>query len=226
MNTRRFSLSRLMAVGTACPVFVALALLFPGCSSSKSRVVLYCAQDQEFAELVFDDFRKQTGLTIAPHYDTEANKSVSIYEELVREKDRPRCDVHWNNEILSTIRLQRQGLLEPYVSPAGKPYPNWTKATDHTWQAFAARARVLLVNTKMVPEGDRPRSILDLTDARWKGKVAMAKPQFGTTATQTACLYEVLGPDVAEKFYRDLAANDVRIVPGNKQAAEARSEER
>ena len=80
---------------------------------------------------------------------------------------------------------------------------------------------MLIVNTNLVPEADRPKSLLDLTDPKWKGKVAIAKPQFGTTATQAACLFEVLGPDAARAFYRGLKANDVQIVPGNKQAAEA-----
>jgi iron(III) transport system substrate-binding protein len=193
----------------------------PSTSSTPSRVVLYCAQDREFAEDLLAEYTKSTGIEVAPKYDTEADKSVSLYEELVREKQRPRCDVHWNNEIIATIRLRRLGLLEPYESPSAKPYPDWTKASDHTWQSFASRARVLLVNTKLVPEKERPRSILDLTNPRWSGKVALAKPQFGTTATQAACLFEVLGPEAAEKFYIDLAANKVRIVPGNKQAAES-----
>jgi iron(III) transport system substrate-binding protein len=129
--------------------------------------------------------------------------------------------VHWNNEILSTIRLQRQGLLEPYASPAAAPYPDWARAADHSWHAFAARARVLLINTKLVPDAAaRPRSLLDLTAPRWQGQVAMAKPQFGTTATQAACLFEVLGPAKARAFYLGLKANGVRLVPGNKQAAE------
>ncbi len=75
--------------------------------------------------------------------------------------------------------------------------------------------------SKLVREEERPKSLLELTRPKWKGRVAMAKPLFGTTATQAACLFEALGPDVAERFYRDLAANDVKIVPGNKQAAEA-----
>src|SRR5262245_5399999 len=99
-----------------------------GCKSTPSRGVLYCAQDREFAEAVLPDFTRQTSLQVAPKYDTEADKSVSLYEELVREKDRPRCDVHWNNEILATIRLRRLGLLEPYEPPASKPFPDWAKA--------------------------------------------------------------------------------------------------
>ncbi len=141
-------------------------LLLTGCSETKPRVVLYSAQDPEFAEEVLPDFTRRTGLQVSTKYDTEANKSVSLYAELIQEKNRPRCDVHWNNEVLATIRLARQGLLEPYQSPSAEGYPPWTKAKDHTWQAFAARARVLLVNTKMVPDVEkRPRSLLDLTDA-------------------------------------------------------------
>src|SRR5262245_12190828 len=200
---------------------LALASLFStGCPSSESRVVLYCAQDREYAESVLADFTAATGLAVSPKFDTEAQKSVGLYQELVREAARPRCGVFWNNEILNTIRLQRQGLLEPYESPAAASYPEWTRARDHTWQAFAARARVLIVNTTLVPEGARPRSVLDLADPKWKGKVAIAKPQFGATATQAACLFDVLGPDAAKTFYRGLKANDVTVVPGNKQVAE------
>jgi iron(III) transport system substrate-binding protein len=192
----------------------------PGCGSQKARVVLYCAQDQEFADQVLGEFIHGTGLKVDPKFDTEADKSVSLYVELVNEKARPRCDVHWNNEILSTIRLQRQGLLEPYRSLSAAPYPASARARDDTWHAFAARARILIINTNQVREADRPRSLLDLTDARWKGRMAMAKPQFGTSATQAACLFEVLGRERARNYYLGLRENDVKIVPGNKQVAE------
>ncbi len=199
--------------------FAILALLASGCTKPAERVVVYCAQDREFAEGVFADFQRESKLAVAPKFDTEANKSVGIAVELEAEAARPRADVHWNNEILATIRLARKGLYEPYESSATAPFPDWTKAKDKTWQAFAARARVLIVNTNIVPEAERPKSLFDLTNPKWKGQVAMAKPQFGTTATQAACLFEVLGPDAAKKYFRDLKANGVQLVAGNKQSA-------
>jgi iron(III) transport system substrate-binding protein len=205
--------------GWVVGVCVGLAGL-AGCPKAAPRVVLYCAQDREFAEGLLGDFRRETGLEVTPKFDTEANKSVSLYNELVAEKGRPRCDVFWNNEILSTLRLQRQGLLEPYASPSARAYPDWARAADHTWHAFAARARVLIVNTRLVKEGERPKSLLDLTQPRWRGRVVMAKPQYGTSATQAACLFEVLGPDRAKEWYRGLKANGVQVAPGNKQVAE------
>jgi iron(III) transport system substrate-binding protein len=198
-----------------------LLLALAGCGPpARPRVVLYCAQDREFAEQILDAFNRRHDGDVVPRFDTEANKSVSLYEDLVREARRPRCDVHWNNEILATIRLQRQGLLEPYDSPSARPYPEACKAKDHTWTAFAARARILLVNTERVKRDEFPKSLLDLTQPRWRGRAAMAKPQFGTSATQAACLFQVLGKEKAEAYYRGLRANDVQIVAGNKQVAE------
>src|SRR5579859_3344854 len=200
----------------------AICIISSGCGNSEEtskRVVVYCAHDREFAEDILEDFTRQTGLKVAVTYDTEANKAVGLYEDLVREKARPRCDVHWNNEILATIRLQEQGILQPYRSPAGEPFPKAFKAADHSWHAFAARARILLINTKLVSKKDRPQSLRDLTGPAWRGKMAMAKPQFGTTASEAACLFQAWGPEKARAFYKALHENGVHLVAGNKQVA-------
>lgn len=194
-------------------------LALSGCRS-KPRAVLYCAQDREFATGVLADFTAETGIEVAPKFDTEAAKSVVHYNEIVAEKGRPRCDVFWNNEILNTIRLQKQGLLEPYETPSVKDYPGWAKAKDHTWHAFAGRARVLLVNTDIVPEEHFPKSILDLAHPRFLKMAVMAKPLAGTTATHAACLFAALGEEKAKDFFTKLKANGVNLAPGNKQAAE------
>jgi iron(III) transport system substrate-binding protein len=197
---------------------------FAGCSQQQ-RVVLYSAQDKEFADQILADFEKQTSLPVTAHYDSEANKSVGLYDDLIREAKQPRCDVHWNNEILGTIRLQRQGILDPYDSPAAKAFPAAFRASDQSWTAFAGRARVLILNTKLlqergIGEAQWPKSLLDLTHPRWKGQVALSKPVAGTSATQAACLFQAWGKDKAVQWYRDLKANDVKLVAGNKQSAE------
>jgi iron(III) transport system substrate-binding protein len=198
-------------------------LLSTGCGqSAQPHVVLYCGQDREFADDVLKAFTDQTGIRVEVRGDTEADKSVSLYESIVREAKHPRCDVFWCNELLNTIRLQRQGLLTAYASPSAPPVPNWLKANlqDQTWHPFAARARILLVNNRVERA---PKSIFDLTNEFWRGKVAMSKPQFGTAATHAACLFQVLGKEKAEKFYRDLRTN-VALLPGNHDVAVAVAE--
>jgi iron(III) transport system substrate-binding protein len=200
---------------------VVVAAWAAGCGGSGERVVLYCAQDRPFAESVLADFSRGQRIHVAAKYDTEANKSVGLFRELQLEAGRPRCDVHWNNEILTTLLLAKMGVLEPYASPAAADYPEFARAPDGSWTAFAARARVLLVNKNLVRGADLPTRLLDLASPRWAGKVAMAKPVHGTTATHAVCLWEVVGPDAAKAFYKGLKANGVKVYAGNKGVAEA-----
>lgn len=192
-----------------------------GCWSSggKPQVVAYTALDQEFSEPIFADFSKETGIQVLPKFDTESTKTVGLAMAIEQEAARPRCDVFWNNEIINTLRLEKKGLLEVYRSPAGEKYPEMFRGAGGTWHGFAARARVLIVNTKLVDEADRPQSIYDLLDPKWKGKIGIAKPLAGTTATHAACLFEVLGREKAEEFFVALKGNGVQILEGNKQVA-------
>src|SRR5205814_4313196 len=85
---------------------------------------------------------------------------------------------------------------------------------------FAARARVLVVNTNALPAEQRPKSVRDLADPQWQGRCGIAKPLFGTTATHAACLFATWGDDAAKEFFRAVK-NKARIMGGNKQVAEA-----
>ncbi|MEM1110254.1 MAG: extracellular solute-binding protein, partial [Planctomycetota bacterium] len=94
------------------------------------------------------------------------------------------------------------------------------RSADGAWHGFAARARVLIVNTNIVPEARRPDSINDLVDPQWYDRVGVAKPLFGTTATHAACLFSTWGDEQAKNFFVRLKKN-ARIMAGNKQVAQA-----
>jgi iron(III) transport system substrate-binding protein len=194
--------------------------LVSGCQRSAApRLVLYCSQDREYAEEILADFIKDTGIQIDYQGDSEADKSVSLYEALVREAEHPRCDVFWCNEPVLMQRLAQRGFLEPYASPAAAPFPPTSHPADHSWQAFAARARVLIVN-KRLAETETPESSRELGQPKWHHRFAMAKPFFGSTATHMACLWVKLGPESAKALFTNLAANAV-VLPGNSNVAQA-----
>jgi iron(III) transport system substrate-binding protein len=185
--------------------------------------VVYSALDQVFAEPVLADFARESGIAVRPKFDLESTKTVGLYQAIRAEAraGRPVCDLFWNNEILNTLRLRREGLLEPIRPPGGQAIPAAFRGSDGTWYGFAARARVLLVNTRLVPRDRFPTAIRDLADPRWRGRVGIAKPLFGTTATHAACLFEALGQQQAQQFFLDLKANGVQVLAGNKRVAEA-----
>lgn len=199
--------------------FAPFFLAMTGCwSESAQEVVVYAALDREFSEPVFEDFEKETGIKVLAKYDVESTKTVGLVNTIIQESNRPRCDLFWNNEILHTLRLQKLGLLDTYKSPIADGFPDAYRAPDGAWHGLAARIRVLIVSTEVVPEDQRPGSIHDLTDPKWKGKVGVAKPLFGTTATHAAVLFAAWGDEKAQDFFRGLKEN-AQILSGNKQVA-------
>lgn len=200
-----------------------LTLTVAGCTrgGANSEVVVYTALDADFSKQVLDDFARESGIQAVPKFDTESTKSVGLTQAIIAEQAAPRCDVFWNNEILNTLRLEERGLLEAYRSPPAEAFPERWRAPDGAWHGFAARARILLVNTELVPEAERPDSIHDLADAQWRGRVGIAKPLFGTTATHAACLFATWGDERAKQYFADLKANEIQIMAGNKHVAQA-----
>ncbi len=199
---------------------LALALAQAGCGGSGPKVVVYSALDREFAKPVLDDYRKRAGVAVEALYDAESTKTVGLTQRIIAEAGRdPQCDLFWNNEILQTLRLKRKGLLRPFRPSHAADFPEEYRAKDGTWYGFAARARVLLVHTDLVAEADRPKGLKDLVDPRWKGKIGLAKPLFGTTATHAACLFEAWGDEKAKAFFAALKANGAQVLSGNKGVA-------
>lgn len=212
------------AVRRICPVLLAaLCLAASGCwPGGSDEVVVYTALDSDFSDPILREFSEQTGIRVLPKFDAESTKTVGLTEAILAERARPRCDVFWNNEILNTLRLRNAGLLAAYDWPTATRFAQMAKSSDGRWHGFAARARVIILNTKLaaeLPDTDRPASVLDLADPRFRGKAAMAKPLFGTTATHVACLFAVWGGDRAKDFLRKARQNDVKVLSGNKQVA-------
>jgi iron(III) transport system substrate-binding protein len=193
--------------------------LLSGCVGSEPDVIVYAALDGEFSQPILEQFQRDTGLVVRAKFDTEATKTVGLANEILAMSHRPRCDVFWNNEILNTLRLESAGKLVAYVSPLAERYPAMYRSPEGYWHGFAARARILLVNTRRLEPHQRPRSILDLADARFRGQCGIAKPLFGTTATHAACLFAAWGPERAREYFLALRDNDVQILAGNKQVA-------
>lgn len=207
------------ALQAAKRLWVGLFLVASGCwSASPSEVVVYTALDREFSEPIFRDFEQATAIDVQPKFDVESTKTVGLVNAIVQEQSRPRCDVFWNNEILHTLRLEKLGLLEPFDLPQAEKFPESYRSPQGHWYGFAARARVLIVNTDKLSADERPTSVLDLADPRWKGQGALAMPLFGTTATHAAVLFAQWGENDAKAFFRQVKQN-AQVLSGNKQVA-------
>jgi iron(III) transport system substrate-binding protein len=165
----------------------------------RSQVIAYCAQDQVYAESILHDFEKETGIKVRAVYDSEAVKTVGLANRLLAERNHPQCDVFWGNEEMRTRQMAAQDVFRE----------------TNGWTAFGYRSRRLVVNTNLVQLASAPHSLVDLTNEQWRGKVALAYPQFGTTGTHFHALRQSWGAERWETWCRALAANKPLVVDGN-----------
>ena len=163
------------------------------------NVIAYCAQDQVYAEAIFRDFQKETGVRVRAIYDSEAVKTVGIVNRLLAERSHPQCDVFWGNEEMRARQLAAQGIFRE----------------TNGWAAFGFRSRRIVINTNKLSLTSAPHFLEELTNTIWRGKIALAYPQFGTTSTHFHALRQYWGPSRWETWCRLLAANKPFLVDGN-----------
>lgn len=186
--------------------------------SARPEVVLYCSVDQAIAEPILAVFEKQAGIKVLARYDTEASKTVGLVQRIRAEAGSPTADVFWSGEIFHTIRLAREGLLVPYHSESTQGWPVGLADPNGLWYGFALRARVIGYNTNRVSSQEAPKSLEDVLDAKWRSRLVMASPAFGTTGGDVASWFAHYGPQRAKEILRRLKDNEVRIVSGNSTA--------
>lgn len=207
----------LTLAAAAALALVAAAYLWP----KQEGVTIYCAVDDVHSIPVLDAFERETGIHVHRNFDTEANKTVGLVQRLREERGNPRADVFWNNEIMHTIRLAREGVLEAYDSPSAADIPDTFRDTDRMWTGFGARARILIVNTELVTNDEMPTSMDDLLDPKWKSRAAFVTPLTGTTLTHATVLYTVLGQEKARIWLKGLHDNECLFPSGNASLARA-----
>ncbi len=178
-------------------MLLGMLVLAAGCGD-RNAVILYTSQDQFYAEPILKSFSRESGKTVRALFDTESAKTAALAHRLRAERSNPQCHVFWNNEEMHTRLLVRDGII----------------ATNEWWPV-GYRARRLVINTNRVPLAQAPKSLLELTNANWSGKVAIASPLFGTTSYHFLALRQHWGDEVWRQWCVGLMRNATKVVDGN-----------
>jgi len=201
-------------------------LLLAACGSEGGahRVVLYCGVDMDQSQAIAERYERETGADIDFHGETEKMRSVGLPQRLMMERERPRADVFWSNEIMHMVYLCNSGVMDALPPGVAEGFPKAWRDPKGRYVAFGARARVLLVNTELLPDPkDRPTSVMDLLDPKYAQMgliTSMAEPLTGTTKTH-AIVWLTRDEAGAKAFFERVAAarekGTMKVVMSNGQ---------
>jgi iron(III) transport system substrate-binding protein len=183
----------------------------------EGKAVVYGSLESDSASAIFGEFKKKTGIDVE-YWRASATKVMDRALSEYR-AGRPLFDIILTNDNPMRI-MQKEGIFAKYDTPSAKDFPK-----DAVDPELGPRYRNVIVgivyNTKAISAADAPKSLEDLVNPKYRGKLVMPDPTQHTTTTQwVASLDKVLGKEKADKFIRDLAAMKPVLVESLLPAAE------
>ncbi len=105
-------------------------------------------------------------------------------------------------------RLQLVGDIVPYVAPGVANFPAASLDPANASTPITNLPEGFVYNTKMVSPSQLPKTLMDLANPQWKGKIVMHDPTLGTGGTHYwATLSTILGNSTVNTFLTQLKAN-------------------
>jgi iron(III) transport system substrate-binding protein len=199
----------LICLGFVSPAMAQDAKLVEAAKKEGGKAVLYGSLETPVVEAVVAAFRKKTGLS-AEYWRASAmsvmNRSMSEYRA-----GSPLYDVVLNNTDPLLI-MANEGMIAKYDSPTAAKYPK--DQVDPRLGPISRYGIVgVLYHKGLVKPEDAPKSIEDLVNPKYKGKLVMADPTLHVTTIQwLASLHRIMPKERTEKFIRDLAAMKPTLV--------------
>jgi len=197
-------------------VALLLALATAGCSNSRDAMTIYSGRTQNLIGPLLEQFNKETGIAIDVKYGDSAELALLLDEE----GERTPADVFLSQSPGATGFLAGKGRLGQLDAAVLDKVDQRFRNADGRWVGISGRQRVLVYNSEQVTEADLPDSVLELTDERFAGKVAVA-PSNGSFQDFVTAMRQLEGEEATATWLKELAANEPRTYANNNAIVEA-----
>jgi len=173
-------------------------------------LVLYSGRSENLVEPVITLFEKATGVDVQVKYGNTPELALTLREEGARGK----ADVFWAQDAGALGAIAKAGLFVELPPDLVDSIPAAFRHASGLWVATSGRARTLAYSTERVQEGALPKSVFELTEPRFRGKVGWAPANASFQSFVTA-MRKTQGEDKAKAWLVAMKANGARPYANN-----------
>ena len=187
------------------------------CAGSNGReVTVYSGRTENLIGPSLEAFACETGTDVAVRWGSSTDLALLLSEE----GDRTAADVFLSRSPGPVGFLESAGLLGTIDDDVLGLVGAESHSRSGTWIGFSGRKRVLVHNLDAVPPDELPESVFDLTDQRYRGRVAIPATN-GSFIDWFTVFRDQYGDGVAARWLDDMVDNDARYYPNNRSIVEA-----
>ncbi len=171
-------------------------------SLAGQTITLYNGQHEQTTDALVSAFEKQTGV----HVKVRSDDEDVLAQQIEQEGSRSPADVFYTENSPPLVALDERGLLAPIDATALASVPSKYSAGDHDWVGVSARVSLLVYNTHDLTPSQLPKSVLDLANPEWKGKLDIAPSETDFQPIVTSVAADI-GDAATVKWLEGLKAN-------------------
>ncbi len=200
---RRSAMMLVAALIVSSHAFAQDAKLIEAAKKEGGKVVAYGSLENTAIDPITEAFEKKTGIKVE-YFRASATKAMERALTELR-AGKALFDVMVNNS--GTIEIMRkENIFAKYISPSAAGFPK-DEIDPQLGPAYRHTPIGIIYNKSAISAADAPKSLEDLLNPKYRGKVVMPDPTQHTTTMQwLASLYKIMGKEKADKFIRDLGA--------------------
>jgi iron(III) transport system substrate-binding protein len=198
----------------ALALFLALTIL--SSAALAQTLTIYSGRGEALVQPLVDRFTAETGIPVAVRYGGTAELAVLILEE---GRASP-ADVFWGQDAGALGALSNAARLRALPERLTADLPGIYSSRGGLWIASSGRARVLAYSPERTAGDPWPASVFELTDERFRDRVAWA-PTNGSFQAFVTAMRVVYGEAETEAWLRGMIANGVQSYRNNTTQIEA-----
>jgi iron(III) transport system substrate-binding protein len=207
---------RPLVLPLALVALATLALVALATPALAQTLTVYSGRGEALVQPLVERFTAETGIRVAVRYGGTAELAVLILEE---GRASP-ADVFWGQDAGALGALSNAARLRPLPEELTADLPGIYSSRGGLWVATSGRARVLAYSPARTAADPWPASIFDLTDERFRGRVAWA-PTNGSFQAFVTAMRTTYGEEKTEAWLRGMIANGVQSYRNNTTQVEA-----
>jgi iron(III) transport system substrate-binding protein len=137
--------------------------------SAADKLTIYSGRAERLIKPVLDEFTSKTAIQV----DLLSSGTTELVNRLKAEGDRTQADLFLTNDAGSLEQARAAGILRPLnMREVDRAIPPQFRAPDNAWIGLSGRFWIIVYNKTLV-KPDELKSLLDLADPKWKGKLAI-----------------------------------------------------
>jgi len=193
------------------------AKLVEAAKKETGNIIAYGSLESNTVEPIVEAFQKKTGLTVE-YWRASATKVMDRALSELR-SGKPQFDVMVNNSGAIYV-MKKEGMFAKYMSASANAFPKGVIDPD-LGPVYRNTPIGIVYNKGQVKPAEAPKSLEDLLQPKYKGKLVMPDPTQHTTTMQwLGSLYKIMGREKADKFARDLGVTKPFLVESFAPSAE------